>query len=370
MRLSYVPGIVLIGCHSSEVKSDGMLSLTLLAALLSFQQHAVKIYDAPIDDGYNLRAEASYFPKSPGVCCTSLLRVLLVDRLNANRYWEITAISDEYEHTYTVKRADRSSIVVEQTRPDYGVHEGSFKLFFDVRSKRLLKKIDFNPAEALKSVSTEEAQGVGLDPAVFVQIKNIDFSPLYSKPDDAALPVALRNQPFPQSTYRDFARARPNRVRDGYDERSTIIGEKIGPHQVVNGRIWFGKTFGDGEGGSGVGGLGYFDIDQNKFTFLQIPEVSDWSVSALLVENETVWAGLVSRGENAVIVKGLLRHDLKTSGTQIYRIEDAIKTIVRSGNRLLIGTTNGIYVLNEGGLIRHRVEPTMDGKFALYTERL
>src|ERR1700674_1176649 len=131
-----------------------MLSLILVVStLLPFQRHRVKIYDAPIDDAYILRAEASYFPKSPGVCCTSLLRVLLVDRVNANRYWEIAAIPEEYEYTYTVTRADRSSLVIDRTQPDYGIPYGSFKLFFDVRSKRLLKKIEFKPLEAMKSIS-------------------------------------------------------------------------------------------------------------------------------------------------------------------------------------------------------------------------
>ncbi len=84
-----------------------MLRLVLLvsalqSALLPFQQNRV-VYNAPIDSAYTLRAEESHFPKWPGVCCTSLFRLLLVDRANPNRYWEIAAIPEEYEYTYTVK---------------------------------------------------------------------------------------------------------------------------------------------------------------------------------------------------------------------------------------------------------------------------
>ena len=72
-----------------------------MSTLLPFQQHRVKIYDAPIDDAYILRAEASYFPNSPVARCTSLLRLLLVDRANASRYWEIAAIPEEC-YTFTL----------------------------------------------------------------------------------------------------------------------------------------------------------------------------------------------------------------------------------------------------------------------------
>src|SRR5215470_12476766 len=119
-----------------------MLKLILaVSALFPFQQNRV-VYNAPIDSAYALRAEASYFPKSPGVCCTSLFRLLLVDRTNSNRYWEIATIPEEYEYTYTVKRADGSSLVVERTDSGYGIYHGSFKIFFDAGSKRLLKRID------------------------------------------------------------------------------------------------------------------------------------------------------------------------------------------------------------------------------------
>jgi len=144
-----------------------------VSALFPFQQNRV-VYNAPVDSAYTLRAEESHFPKSPGVCCTSLFRLLLVDRANPNRYREIAAIPEEYEYTYTVKRADRSSLVVERTDSSYGIYEGSFKIFFDVGSKGLLKRIEFKPLEGMKSVSIQEARRAGLDPALFDQIRNFD----------------------------------------------------------------------------------------------------------------------------------------------------------------------------------------------------
>src|SRR5262249_30141629 len=101
------------------------------------------------------------------------------------------------------------------------------------------------------------------------------------------LPVSL-----PQSSYDEFARARPARVKDGYGRESTI-DERVGAYQTIGDRIWFGKAFYDGEGTTGVGGIGSFDTGSNRFTIFSVPEMYSWSVSALLVEADAVWAGLV-----------------------------------------------------------------------------
>src|SRR5207247_8520451 len=114
-------------------------------------------------------------------------------------------------------------------------------------------------------------------------------------------------------------------------------------YEGVDGRVWLGKRFYDGEGSTGVGALGYFDIAQQKFVFLDIPEIVDWSVSAILVERQTVWAGLQNNPEGASRSGGLLRHDLNTSSTHIYPIEDLVQQIHPPVHGCLIGTTNAIY---------------------------
>jgi hypothetical protein len=129
------------------------------------------LYEAPIDDAYSVRATVSHSMKSRGICCTSLFRLFLVDRADASRYWELAAISEAYEYRYAVRRATRSSVIIERTDSDYGISYGFSALFFDVRSKALLKQIDFKPDEALKLIESEEALRVGLDAVVFSQIK-------------------------------------------------------------------------------------------------------------------------------------------------------------------------------------------------------
>jgi len=127
--------------------------------------------------------------------------------------------------------------------------------------------------------------------------------------------------PLPQSTYDEFARARPERVRDGYS-RGANIDERIGAHQVLGDRMWFGKAFYDGEGTTGVGGIGYYDIRTKTFTMLSGPELANWSISALLVETNAVWAGLVRYPEGAELSGGLIRYDLPTGNVTRYSIPD------------------------------------------------
>ena len=96
---------------------------------------------------------------------------------------------------------------------------------------------------------------------------------------------------LPQTSYKDLEAVRPG---EGTPEG---ISEKIGPTQVVNDVLWFGKTFYNGEGLSGVGGFGYFDPTDRQFHIFSGPEIADWSVAAMRVETDSVWLSLSNLGE-------------------------------------------------------------------------
>ncbi|MBL8232333.1 MAG: hypothetical protein JNL98_27805 [Bryobacterales bacterium] len=83
----------------------------------------------------------------------------------------------------------------------------------------------------------------------------------------------MRSYPFPKSTWDEFASARPQRVKNGYARGFAQFEERIGPHQVFNGVLWFGKTFYDSEGMTGIGGFGYFDTDQRRYRIYSPPPV-------------------------------------------------------------------------------------------------
>jgi hypothetical protein len=70
------------------------------------------------------------------------------------------------------------------------------------------------------------------------------------------------------------------------------IENDIGPFALDGTRLWFGNTFYDGEGISGVGAIGSFDTITRQFEMRYLPEIAPWSASALLVEGPDIWVGL------------------------------------------------------------------------------
>jgi len=325
----------------------------LLLVLLLQGTRAQKEFEKPIDETHVL----SLVRTTAGSRVT--LHVTIEEKANRSHSWELDSF-DTFKYSYEIVRADRSSVVLWRAN-DSGFDETYVKLFFDLASKKLLKKTQFVDS-GLAQISDAEAERVLGVSNEFVKRLKVPF-------EQHALPDELSANPLPQSTYAEFARLRPARVKDGYDRRAKIE-ERIEPYQIAADKIWFGKSFYDGESHTGVGGVGYFDRTAKKYTFLRIPEAFDWSVSNLFVEGDTVWAGLVRHPEGVDKSGGLIRHDLKSGTTQKYSIPDIIYFIERWRDGLYMTTSNGVYVLKGEKLTRYRIEPDLSGKMAVITEQL
>jgi hypothetical protein len=167
---------------------------------------------------------------------------------------------------------------------------------------------------------------------------------------------------LPQSTYDDFAKARRRRVTDNYVRENTIIDEKIGPAQSEGDKLWFGKTFYDGEGNSGVGGFGYFDASDRQYHLFVPSEIADYSVSAIRVEPDAVWIAIFQSGEYGGSPAGVLRYDRKTQAIRKYELPDAVYGLTVSGNRTLAPTSSGIAVIDGDKVSRYFVDRTTDGR--------
>jgi hypothetical protein len=166
---------------------------------------------------------------------------------------------------------------------------------------------------------------------------------------------------IPQSTHEEWIRARPyaadlTEVRAtsppdaGFSCVSCEPDESIGSPQVVGSRLWFGKAFIDGEGSTGVGGIGYFDATTRKFTMMPIPEMRNHSVSALFVEDEVMWVGLVYNSScSADESGGVLRIDLGTRRARWMELPAIIATIVRYDDRLYLATSDGVAIVDPEG---------------------
>ncbi len=171
-----------------------------------------------------------------------------------------------------------------------------------------------------------------------------------------------KEYPLPQSTYDDFARARPRRVTDNYIRTNTTIAETIGPVQSEGDKLWFGKSFYDGEGNSGVGGFGYFDTSERQYHLFVPPELADYSVSAIRVEPDAVWLGIFQSGEYGGAPAGVLRYDRKTQVVHKYELRDAVYGVAISGKRALMPTSSGIAVINGDQVTRYLVDRAIDGR--------
>jgi hypothetical protein len=175
--------------------------------------------------------------------------------------------------------------------------------------------------------------------------------------------------PLPQPSFETFQRYRPLRIRDGYRREVAQIRQEIGPFQLVGDRVWFGVTYYDGEGITGVGGLGNFHIPTRKFRVHYYHEIADWSASAILVERDAIWLGLLRRPEGALRPGGLVRFDRKTGTFAKFNIPAVINTIARAGDGAYFGTSAGIFALVGGEVLQWEFEPDESGKYKFKLER-
>lgn len=346
-----------------------------------------------------------------------LLGLFLTDRGDPNRVWELGVFATgNRSDLLWVDRADENSIVFGR----HGFPAPYWKFIFDVSSKRLLGQFEYRPVSLTRFVRT----GDGLSAVGFYDKQPIvvafrgqgpeltqgaDQQRVLAKLPDSLLdpdrpsipslfppteleqaPKTCRNLPgtsrfcllvakttpewalgvverqgkkqmlhsLPQSTLAEFAAARPE-FPNAVTQQN--IQEHFGPYQMAD-RFWFGKVFYDGEGNTGVGGIGFFDTEKAGYVIHSPPALASWSASALLVEDDAVWAGLVRYPEGAPYSGGLVKLDKQTLSTQGYLIPDVITDIVRGQGELLVATANGIYCQRNGQLNRYTVEPGPGGR--------
>jgi len=172
----------------------------------------------------------------------------------------------------------------------------------------------------------------------------------------------IRSYPLPQSTYDEFAAARPGKVKDGYVREQTRIDVQIGSWKLEKDKLWFGKTFYDGEGRTGVGGFGYFSTTDRTYHLFTPPEIAGWSVSAIDVEAEAVWMALVASGEYGGASGGLLRFDRQTESLRRFELPDIAVQFIQAGGKLLAATDFGIAVIERDLVRRYFVDRTTDGR--------
>lgn len=169
---------------------------------------------------------------------------------------------------------------------------------------------------------------------------------------------------LPQPTYEQFRQFRPSRVGDGYTEEDTKLESEIGPRQLEGSRIWFGLKFYDGEGTSGIGGIGSFDVLSRKYELTYPKEIADSSVYSIFVEPKSIWVGLGIQPEGAAFGTGIAKIDRKDNSVVRYKISGLVNTIARVGKAIYAGSSDGVAVIGDDGRIEHiRFSINKDGGY-------
>ena len=180
--------------------------------------------------------------------------------------------------------------------------------------------------------------------------------------------------PLPQSMPQDLGlyRSRFAETQPAYARNidSFTIRESIKAFALDQNRLWFGKSFYDGEGLTGVGSLGYFDIERRSYQLIRLPEIADWSTTAILVENDRVWIGLTGHPEGADYSGGLLRYEMETGNVRIYPISEVITDILQHKGALYVATERAqLYMLENDTVVAHySVEPALNDGFEIRSQ--
>ncbi|HMF75050.1 MAG TPA: hypothetical protein VK604_05255 [Bryobacteraceae bacterium] len=310
-----------------------------------------------------------------------------------------------------VQRATATDVVLSCT-PEKGDDVTNRKFVYDIRAKALLKQTDYRQFPMARIIASgdstvlagtvfannyqHQSVVVRYTPAAsppfgllkhpeaqkWINLLDRPFKPVRFGPgasftlvqESEAISLATRlairehtgktakPYPLPQTTYDVFAQTRPQSVKNGWTKQATTIDEEIGPTQTAGNTLWFGKTFYDGEGISGVGGFGYFDAEQRQYRIWSPPEVVNSSVTALLVEPEAVWLALAHRCEWGDSAGGLLRFDRTTENVTKIDLPDIANSILRIDGHLLIATRFGAAVVEDNSVRRFFVDKTTDGR--------
>ena len=341
------------------------------------------------------------------------LGLFLQERSNPAKVYTLAIESGPHECAATILRATATDTVID-CRGEKSEHYPNRKFVYDVRAKALVRSFEYKPFSMSRVVSSAGGRAavvVGAGPWMdddegpriaveFVPDRVPPFRILGGGEEqrwvrlhrNRRMPVnetaqfgggvfqvaplprvefgvesriierrggVVRRHALPRTSYQAFAAARPRHLEG--DVRDTNLVEHVGPWQVEGDRLWFGKTFYDGEGHCGVGGFGYFEA--GRFRLFAAPETADWSVSAILVEPESVWLALASRGEYGDDNGGVLRFDRLTERYQRYESSDIVRSFVGVGDHLVAATDNGITVIPTGTPARHYiVDQTTDGR--------
>ena len=312
-----------------------------------------------------------------------LLGLFLLSKTDPNRAYEI-AIDPEagtLGHAAKVLWSGDGAVVLSR-HSDYGLRGPRLKYFFNIRSKALLARREFSPGSTEIEAGPDGPQLTPADAGYHerLALRNPSACPpvepfgpggsfrlVSDRVGFTSLPGCAIGSPdrtfaVPKSSTEDFRAARPEAAGRFFSIEGLDFNETIGPAQLFEDRLWFGITFYDGEGATGVGGFGWFDPASEKLEVIRPPEMADWSASAILVEEDAVWLGLMRRPEGAEYSGGLIRWDRSTREIQRWPDAPLAREMQRNDRRLLLAGDGGGAVVEGGRLQIYFTDVDLEGR--------
>jgi hypothetical protein len=119
-----------------------------------------------------------------------------------------------------------------------------------------------------------------------------------------------------------------------------------------------------------VGAIGYFDTHARSYRIIYDQLIGDWACSALLLEGDALWVGLIDRPEGADRSGGLARYDRASGVFTRYHIPAIVRVIRRYEQTLFVATDDGVYTLNEDGLRHIALDFDVEGRYVVEVSEL
>lgn len=391
MRSNVLVGLMVLGlAHAQE-------------SLPAFQRvsglpHAVVLRRIPVEDRWDLvvaLASAQPCAQAPRPCWWNTrdrLGILLQNRDDADKVLPLAIEAGPNDDCSTrVERFTLQEVVLSCVGEKWSTYANQ-KFVYDVRARKLVNHSSYAPFSAGRVLpgprfvmsAGERKLVVDIDAATgdprvtgavapdVPEATGLTFGRFHlSKQKNrygSEYPVIVgegKSYPLAQSDAQTWRRARPDDANAHLQVNEAEMNEQIGPHQVEGGRFWFGKTFYNSEGLTGVGGFGYFDTATASYRLFAPPEIAAWSVSAILVEPDAVWLALHRRGEYGNYPGGLLRWDLNTATVRHWDMPWIATSLARAGDAICMGTTDGIAALRGDRVVSYFVDRSAAGQYRM-----
>lgn len=157
------------------------------------------------------------------------------------------------------------------------------------------------------------------------------------------------NHRIPQPGIEAFKKYRANDVNIGFfEEGHGSFENEIGPHITINNNVYFGISFYDGEGITGVGGIGIFNLKNNKYEIHYIEEIANKSIDKMFFYEDELWCTLYQGGEGAEYHHGVMKYNISDKKYQVYDVPGEVDVVVPWKDSVFVNTSKGFYQIKDG----------------------